>query len=209
MASAEPPSLQGVTDYTDGKGVLHLVGEVVNHSGQNVKAVEITASFYDSSGQLLTTESGPSSLHIVETGGQSPFAVMLPDPPEGIATYDLDLAWAETAEQPLAVEVVNHTGWVDAARLYHVDGEVRNPLCLWDVDPDKGFSAVNRRVIFDAREARLPLEAPMIGFGKLCPVQGKRQLLCHRVATHRYLHPHEGAGPITDEAIAACGSSCA
>lgn len=68
-------------------------------------------------------------------------------------------------------------------------GEKRNPLYCWDVNTDD-FSLSNRRVVFDFYERGLysrgdkrleNSQGPMAGFVKLCPHQGNKQLLTHRV----------------------------
>jgi hypothetical protein len=50
----------------------------------------------------------------------------------------------------------------------------RNPLFCWDIDPDDGFAATNRRTILDMRDK---IRFPMVGFAKLSPVKNNRQIL--------------------------------
>ena len=66
-------------------------------------------------------------------------------------------------------------------------GDTRNPLYVWDVDPDREFAVSNRRVIFDALAAGLGRGGDfMVGMCKLLPPHGNRQLLLHRVAPRVY-----------------------
>ena len=66
-------------------------------------------------------------------------------------------------------------------------GDSRNPLYVWDIDPDRDFAATNRRVIFDALEAGLGTGGRfMIGMCKLLGHHGESQMLLHRVAPRVY-----------------------
>jgi hypothetical protein len=67
----------------------------------------------------------------------------------------------------------------------------RDPLYLWDVDPDAGFAISNRRVVFDCVKANIGIpqaQVPRVDMAKLLPHAGGRaQCLVHRVrskATH-------------------------
>lgn len=61
----------------------------------------------------------------------------------------------------------------------------RNPLYLWDIDPDNGFTASNRRVVFDTFEYGIPIPPeglPRCDFGHLFPHPGGSvQLVAHRM----------------------------
>lgn len=81
----------------------------------------------------------------------------------------------------------------------------RCPLYLWDVDPDNGFSASNRRTIFDSIAAGLPLlpeDNPTMDMCKLLPHGGgKLGYLLHRVRNSSAHHPNRVAkNLITPEA---------
>ena len=61
----------------------------------------------------------------------------------------------------------------------------RNPLYIWDIDPDDGFTASNRRVVFDTFEYGIPIPPeglPRCDFGHLFPhTGGSVQLVAHRM----------------------------
>jgi hypothetical protein len=111
----------------DSIDALHLVGEVRNQSDQNLIFVEIMATFYDASSQVLATEISYTDLDILEPGGLSPFELILFDAPDGIASHKLDVDWDTTTSTPLRVEVLSHSAATDSVGAYHVVGEVRNP----------------------------------------------------------------------------------
>jgi hypothetical protein len=107
--------------------------------------------------------------------------------------------------------------WADGAlRLFGGDPSVspykngRDPLYCWDVDPDRGFVATNRRVIFDTFEARLPIRkesSPKIDMCKLLPAMGKTQIIAYRVSLRAFDHPYKGQPTIplaSAEEKAAC-----
>ncbi|MDP7248985.1 MAG: hypothetical protein QGF00_05245 [Planctomycetota bacterium] len=86
----------------------------------------------------------------------------------------------------------------------------RCPLYIWDLDPDDGFSASNRRVIFDSIAAGLPFlpeDSPTMDMCKLLPHAGGRTgYLVHRVRNSSAHHPSRVAkNLITPEAKAATG----
>jgi len=64
-------------------------------------------------------------------------------------------------------------------------GHPRNPLYCWDIDPDRGFAASNRRIVFDSKEAGLPIRdecGHVVDMAKLLPHRGGHtQFLLHRV----------------------------
>jgi hypothetical protein len=77
-------------------------------------------------------------------------------------------------------------------------GLERNPLFCWDIDPDDGFNATNRRVIFDTFEAGLPIRRearPMLDMPKVLPMQGDAQYLVHRVIATSMFREHVHTRP--------------
>ncbi len=63
----------------------------------------------------------------------------------------------------------------------------RNPLYCWEIDPDHGFGASNRRTVFDTYAAGVPIPAehhPLVDMAKLLPHSGgSTQIIVHRVRT--------------------------
>ena len=77
------------SSYVASTGTLHIVGEVANLTGGDVEFVEITANFYSSSGTLLATDYTFADVGVIVAGADSPFDLLLLDPPPGIARYTL------------------------------------------------------------------------------------------------------------------------
>ena len=74
----------------------------------------------------------------------------------------------------------------------------RNPLYLWDIDPEHGFAAAKRRAVFDIVAARLPIPVesrPTCDMAKLLPhAGGKEQIIVYRVRSGTNNDPsHTGA----------------
>ena len=84
-------------------------------------------------------------------------------------------------------------------RLFGTDSTIspyhntRDPLYCWEIDPQRGFTASEPRIIFDTVAARLPFRPevePKADFCKLLPSHGRTQLLIHSVCTRAYNLPH-------------------
>jgi hypothetical protein len=118
---------QGVTSYVASTGSHYVVGEVLNTTSENLRFVEILASFYDAGGQLVGTGSTFSELSIVEPDGIAPFKLATLDPPPNLADYKLRVDYLTTGQDPLRLEVLNHSGSLADSGWYVVAGEVRNP----------------------------------------------------------------------------------
>ena len=74
----------------------------------------------------------------------------------------------------------------------------RNPLYLWDIDPEHGFAASKRRAVFDIVAAGLPIPVesrPTCDMAKLLPhAGGQEQIIVYRVRSGMNNDPsHRGA----------------
>jgi len=74
----------------------------------------------------------------------------------------------------------------------------RNPLYMWQIDPDNGFRSSDRRVIMDTFEAGVPITMeshPIVDMPKLLPhAGGASQTLIHRIRTAAFLVPEYDYG---------------
>jgi len=108
--------------------------------------------------------------------------------------------------------------WPDGGlRLFSGDAKVspyrnsRNPLYCWDIDPDRGFAASSRRIIFDTVAAGLPFSpaaSPKVDMCKLLPSEGSTQAIVYRVSIRAYNHPYPGS-PDIPRATAREKAACA
>lgn len=75
----------------------------------------------------------------------------------------------------------------------------RDPLYCWEVQTSPHFVASNRRVVFDSREAKLPIRPEVrskVDFCELFPLHGQTQLVVFGVSTRGYNFPYEKTGGI-------------
>jgi hypothetical protein len=90
-------------------------------------------------------------------------------------------------------------------------GHGRNPLYLWDVNPDT-LTPANPRVVFDCvATGTLPIESmPRAEMGKLLPhMGGRRQTILWRVRTKNIGRPYGSLPPVTPEWKEKHGIYCA
>jgi hypothetical protein len=73
----EPPGRVDVLSHQSyvEDGYYYVVGEVQNNTGHKVELVEIAATFYDSAGQVVATDSNPVEMHVLAPGQKSFFEV--------------------------------------------------------------------------------------------------------------------------------------
>jgi hypothetical protein len=128
-APAEVPvvSFQGVTGFYGGDGAYFLVGEALNASDQNLRFVEVRASFSDGGGEVVGTGSAFVELGIVEAGSIAPFELVLLDPPRSLAGFQLRADYLTTGQSLIGLEMVRESASRDSAGRHQIAGEVRNP----------------------------------------------------------------------------------
>lgn len=100
-------------------------------------------------------------------------------------------------------------------RLFTGENGRRDPLYMWDVDPDADFAVSNKRLVFDSVGAKLPIRSASqakIDMAKLLPAHGRTHLIVHRVSVRSFNHPYANrpAIPIINaDEKKACGISYA
>ena len=98
--------------------------------------------------------------------------------------------WQPASEPPIGREPVLqselHIGDPRSAILGNdLEGRTwRDPLCLWDVDPNT-FAHTNKRIVCDGREQGFPFAQPGFDMSKLSPHEGDRQIVVFRAITLR------------------------
>ena len=93
----------------------------------------------------------------------------------------------------------------------------RNPLYAWSIDPDRGFTASDRHLVFDTVKDGVRIREehwPVCDYGKLLPhAGGSEQILLHRVRPSTARSREAGAGTaagdrvyaLTDDSLADAG----
>lgn len=87
-------------------------------------------------------------------------------------------------------------------------GGARNPLYLWDIHPDQGFTASNRQAVFDSRAAGVPFRdktGGAVDMAKILPhAGGPTQFLVHRVRSVNINNPARTGMAINADEKNAC-----
>lgn len=65
------------SSWTDGAGYVHIVGEVVNNTSQNQQFVEVDATYYDASSNVIGTDFTFTELDVLTPGEKSPFVFLV------------------------------------------------------------------------------------------------------------------------------------
>lgn len=109
----------------DASSNWYLVGEVRNNTDSNVRFVRINATLRDSAGNVVDSDYSYSMIDVLTPQMESPFRIIFTDPPEW-STYELNVTWDETSEQPYPLQILNHTTYFDSYDAYHAAGEIQN-----------------------------------------------------------------------------------
>jgi hypothetical protein len=90
-------SILSNSSYADPRGILHVVGEVYNDMAPNTaKNVQVIATFYDSSGKVVGTNSSFTNPKDIASGEKAPFDLSLASasiPLEEIDHYNPQVDW--------------------------------------------------------------------------------------------------------------------
>jgi hypothetical protein len=112
--------------YTDGSGILHVVGQVYNNTPQNRIGVKVKGLFYDKDAQVLAEKETYAYVEVLPPSHRAPFALDLFDLDQTPESYDLEVSGDETDDAPFqALELVQHALRKDDAGIL-ILGEIRN-----------------------------------------------------------------------------------
>jgi len=116
------------TGYLDSLGYYHVVGEVQNTGDQAVNFVKITATFYDSSDVVVSTDLAYTMLDVILPNRKSPFEVILWDAVQSskVDHYSLTVTYSTTSPKPLGLEILSNSSYIDSIGWMHVVGEIKN-----------------------------------------------------------------------------------
>jgi len=117
------------SSFIDTFGYYDVVGEVKNVADQPVEWVTVTATFYDSEGQVIGTRSAYTYLEVLLPGRKSPFKIVETESAviEKIANYSLKVSFfQQSAGLPMGLQIVSNSSFVDKFGWFHVTGEIKN-----------------------------------------------------------------------------------
>lgn len=124
-----PLELAGLSVRETAVGSLWFLGEVVNPTNVAVEHVAVRVSLTDAGGQELDSGLVYTVLDLIPPGGRSPFGLLFPGRPAGLASFQTALVSAEPVaalgERAPDLTVTEHTGG-PAGTFYRVTGKVQN-----------------------------------------------------------------------------------
>lgn len=127
-AYAQSFSFQNESSYVDETKIMHVLGEVRNDSGTAVQNIRITASFYDSEGNLLAEQTQAPKLRVINPGGVAPFEMRYIDSAtvNQVARYELAATGQEAEAKPANLKILSVTSRLDVLGLYFINVNARN-----------------------------------------------------------------------------------
>jgi len=110
-------------------GYYCIYGEVQNIGDTAVQSVTITATYYDSNDNILTTDYGVSVLDVLLPNAKSAFGIILLNEAdvEQIDHYTLNVTYTDftyTIEQ--ALNIKSHSSYISSSNRIHITGEITN-----------------------------------------------------------------------------------
>lgn len=113
--------------YQTSWGFLHIVGEVMNNTGDHLFFVKISANLFSGNGQLLDTDYAYTYLFSLPAWQKTCFDIIFIDPPSNWLYYEFEVSYW-TGGNPLPnLTVLNDSGSYDPQNgYYRIIGQVRN-----------------------------------------------------------------------------------
>lgn len=148
------PRLLDHAYHTDTQGDVHVVGQVLNDTYQNLKLIRIEGSFYDQNLAVIAEAETYAYIDTLRPGEKAPFKLTLPkrDVPRPISSYNLKTSGTATTDEPfLGIQFVQHDASLDdvswnagqsdlaiVGEVTNVEsipaGDIRVSCALYDVD---------------------------------------------------------------------------
>jgi len=126
-AEATVSVLPNHTGWLDALGYYRVSGEVENVGDNAVKDVWITATFYDSGGNIIGTAYNHAHLKVLLPGRKSPFEVLLTTAAASrVHNYSLSVVATQTDPIPEGLEILSSNCYIDITGSLIVNGSIKN-----------------------------------------------------------------------------------
>ena len=122
-------TLSNIYSFYDSGGYFHVTGEVINHVSDAMQNIIAVAGFYDSSKNVVGTNTGYIYPAVVNSGEKGAFTILGPDPTQvkKISSFKISLEgdYANPKPPSLKIKVGNHYK-DEFGSTYTVAGELTN-----------------------------------------------------------------------------------
>lgn len=127
-AYAQEFSFQNESSFVDETRIMHVLGEVRNDSGTAVGDVRITASFYDSDGNLLAQYTQAPKIRVINPGSVAPFEMRYIDSAtvNQVARYELAATGQDAEARPANLKILSASSRLDVLGLYFINVDAKN-----------------------------------------------------------------------------------
>jgi hypothetical protein len=113
--------------WVDSGGFFHITGDVTNVMSIRQQFVEIDATYYNASGEVIGTGVTYAELTTLAPGGTSPFEIMESEAPAGYDHFALIASSSPTSERAVGALVpAVGVAFTDGLGFRHIPGEVTN-----------------------------------------------------------------------------------
>ena len=127
-AYAQTFSFENESSYVDETRIMHVLGEVRNDSSSAARDVRITASFYDSTGTLLSEQTLAPKIRVINPSGVAPFEMRYLDPAtvNQVASYTLSATGQVAETKPQSLKILSANSRLDVLGVYFINVNTRN-----------------------------------------------------------------------------------
>jgi hypothetical protein len=127
--------VENTTTFTDGGGDVHVIGEVLNNTGDNQENVDLVVSFFDDRGQQVGEVVASAVIEVLPQGVTIPFEAVLTRSTMAHAGYAIEVTGDATGSRP-RMDLVIASDTSMGGNPYRIAGEVGNPgAALREYDP--------------------------------------------------------------------------
>jgi hypothetical protein len=117
------------SSFYDSLDALWVVGEVENIGDMATDFTKVTATFYDSSNQVIDSDYGYADLDVLLPDRKSPFSILFLESQGSlnVHNYTLSVSWDDQpAGKTEGIEILSSSDYIDGSNHMHVTGEVKN-----------------------------------------------------------------------------------
>jgi len=118
------------SSYISSNGILHVVGEVNNNLDNTVKNVQIKATFFDSTNNIIATVATQAMLNIILPGEKSPFEILLSDQTliNKVNSYNLVVSSYNKPIDilPQNLRIISDNSYFSKSEYFNIHGKILN-----------------------------------------------------------------------------------